>query len=242
MSFVYGLVGYQTTPLAEYETAEGNYAQIAHELLGKIGHDDTRAVFEQGSYLFSGFGAKNGLTILILSKSSVDVKTRFFVINEIQSKWQAKYGSRASTMRPMEKSADFRGEIQRLFAVMESPTQAKIQQINQNIADTQKIMTQNLSAALARGEQLNVMEQKAEDIRSSSAQFQRDAHQVKQQMCCRKYMYYIIGGIVILAVIAIIVVIIVVTTKKKDKKDDNNKNSSALLLGYSIFDQFRAIK
>ena len=237
MSFVYGLVGFETTPLAEYETAEGNYAEIGHELLGKIGHDDSRTVFEQGQYLFSGFGSKTGLTILVLSKSSVDVKTRFFVINEIQSKWQSKYGSKAATMRPMEKSAEFRGEIQRIFTMMESPTQAKIQQINKNISDAQEIMTQNLSAAIARGEQLNVMEQKAEDIRSSSSQFQRDARKVKNEMCCRRYMYYILGGIVILAIIAVIVIIALVVSKKKKKISGDNGNSTALLLGNSFIDQ-----
>lgn len=216
MSFVYGLVAYQSVPLAEFETSQGNFTQIARELLEKIQHSDSRTVFEQNDFVFSAFGDKSGLTVLVLSKSSIDARTRFFVVDEIKNKWTSLYGAKAASMRPMEKNNEFRGEIQRIFIAMESPTQAKIQQINKNIIAAQEIMTQNLSSAIARGEQLTVMEKKAEEIKSSSQQFQRDASKIRKEMCWRRYLWYIIGISIVLVIILIIVLVVITKKKKKN--------------------------
>jgi ribosomal protein L17 len=59
-----------------------------------------------------------------------------------------------------------------------SKSAQKLNQIKSNLANAQTAMSQNLSMALTRGEQLTTMEGKAEDIRSSAQTFRREAEKL----------------------------------------------------------------
>lgn len=75
---------------------------------------------------------------------------------------------------------------------------------------------------LERGEKLEVMEEKAEDLENQSKRFQQRATQVKRHFFCQ-YIKLTILIVFILAVIATIIGVVVwQKTKSKDSSDDNN--------------------
>jgi hypothetical protein len=210
MSLLYGLVGYERKPLAEYDAGSGgNYRQVARELLGTMGFDGRRSAFEEGNWIFSCFSETTKLSVIVLSDKSVDSASRFYAVDQIRNKFVGKYMSTYTSAGELSKSSEFGPEIQRVFDAAVSPSTAKNAQINANMEATKTVMTDNLAKALARGEKLEVMEQKSENIKGSAAAFQRDASNLKRAMCWQKYKWYILIGIVVIVVILIIIIIAV---------------------------------
>lgn len=202
--------------MAEYDGADsGNYKKISRELLIKFKFDNSKVVFEQGQYMFSGTSSPNQLIVIVLSNANASAQTRFYVVDQILNKFQAKYGNAFSGFSENSRSSDFGPDIKRIFDSVANPSQAKLNEINQNLAQTREIMTENLAKALARSEQLEVMEAKAQNISEAANTFQRNSSALKKQMCWQRYRWYLIAVIVAVVVIAIIVIIIVSVTKKK---------------------------
>lgn len=214
-AFTYGLVSYGEKPLAEYDVgASGNYKKVARDLLRRLTFDGQRSAYEQGNYVFSVFSESTKLSVIVLSDTKTNATTRFFVVDQIRNKFIGKYLSSYSSAGELSKSAEFGPEIARIFRECTSPSAAKIQQINATLADTRDIMTENLSKALERSEKLEVMEQKAENIKESANQFQREAHVIRKAMWWQRYKWWILLGIGIAVILIIIIVVIVVKTKK----------------------------
>jgi vesicle-associated membrane protein 7 len=219
MTFQYGLCAYDQVPLAEYNAASGgNYQKVARELLGKLKFDGSRAAYDQDKFIFSCISETNHVAVIILSDRGIDANTRFYAVDQIRQRFVTMYLSSMNRAGEFSKSAEFGPEIQRIFRECQSPSAAKIAQINANLANAQQVMSENLTRALERSEKLEVMEAKAQDIRASSQAFQREATGIKNAMCFQRYKWYVIGAIVVIVVIAIIVVIVVVATGGKDEK------------------------
>jgi vesicle-associated membrane protein 7 len=209
MSFVYGMVAFDTTSIAEYDAGSGgNYKSVARELLNKLKFDDNRIAYDQGDFIFSIMSEQTKLSVIILSDKGIAANVRFHVVEQVRNKFISKYMASYSTAREGSKSQEFAPEFQRIFKECQNPTNAKIAQINANLDATQSIMTKNLSDALARSEQLEVMQEKSESIKQSAHAFEREATDIRKSMCIQRYKWYVIGGTVALVVLVVIIVII----------------------------------
>ncbi|OHT00496.1 Synaptobrevin family protein [Tritrichomonas foetus] len=208
MSFHYALVARGTTPLAEYSLISGNYRSIALKMLESIDPKTPVAIVEQGKSVFYSLTDSDRITFLCLCDSTVVATLRSSFVEELQRKWRQKYGNSAAGFAPNSKNQEFgQTEIATLLRSFNSERNAKLAQAKQNLQETQDKMTQNLTMAFARGEQLNIMEQKAENIKDSAQTFHREATNVRRKMCLQKWRWYFLGAGIVLVVIFIIVVI-----------------------------------
>jgi uncharacterized integral membrane protein len=213
MSFVYCLCAYDQTPLAEHdEGAGGNYKQVARDLLGRMKFDGSRAAFDADQFIFSCLSETNKLAVIVLSNRGVNANARFYAVDQVRTRFVTKYLSSMSKAAALSKSAEFAPEIQRIFRECQSPSSAKIAQINANLEKAQAVMTENLQTALKRSERLEVMEAKSQEIKASASAFEKEATKLKSAMCFQRYKWYVIIGIIVLVVIAVIIVIVVVAT------------------------------
>jgi hypothetical protein len=205
-SFQYALVARGVTPLAEYSVVTGNARTIALRMLESLDPQKPRGIVEQNSGVFYTLTEADRTTYLCLTNKGISASTAAKFLDDLKAKWRARYGNSGSLFAPNSKNAEFgQTEIAQLFRNLNSQSALKLNQIQVNLDATQAQMTENLTMALARGEQLNVMEAKAEDIRHSAQTFRRDAEKIKCQMCVQKWRWIVLGIIVVLVVIFIIV-------------------------------------
>ena len=205
--FQYGMVARGEIPLAEYSTVQGNHRSIALRMLQSINPQDPRCIVEQAGHTFYSLTDQNRTTFLCLADSSVSRNLQISFCEELQRKWRTRYGNNTNSFMANSKDSEFGPEIATLISIYNNERQKKIAQIKDNISDAQAQMTKNLSLALARGEQLNIMEEKANEIKDSATQFKREATKVKNKMCCQRYMWYFIGIAIGILVIFIILLI-----------------------------------
>ncbi|KAI9013076.1 synaptobrevin, partial [Gaertneriomyces semiglobifer] len=83
--------------------------------------------------------------------------------------------------------------------------QNKTQQVQNQVDDVVGIMQDNINKVMQRGEQLDTLQNKTDDLQTSSLQFKRGANRVRKQMWWKDMkMKLILGGII--AVILIIII------------------------------------
>jgi vesicle-associated membrane protein 7 len=205
-SFQYALVARGFSPLAEYSVVTGNFRAIAVKMLENLDPKKPRAVLEQNTGVFHTLTESDRITYLCLTDKGISASAAASFLDDLKAKWRGRYGNSGSSFAPNSKNAEFgQTEIAQLFRNFNSQSAQKLNQITSNLDATQTQMTQNLTMALARGEQLSVMEGKAEDIRASAQTFRREAEKVKCQMCIQKWRWIVLGIIIGLVVIFIIV-------------------------------------
>jgi vesicle-associated membrane protein 7 len=213
MPFVYGLAAYKQVPLAEFDAGGGgNYRKVARELLGRCKFDGARCAFDQDKFVFSCLSETNHVAIVVLSDRGINASTRFYAVDQIRQRFVTMYLSSMGSAGEFSKSAEFGPEIQRIFRECQSPSAAKIAQINANLANAQQVMAQNLSRALERSEKLEVMEAKSQEIRNSANAFQHESNDLRRAMCIQRYKWYVVGAIVVIVIILVVVIIVVSTT------------------------------
>jgi vesicle-associated membrane protein 7 len=203
----YALVARGTTPLAEFSVVQGNARATALRMLETI-DPSKRNMVEQANGTFLSQTDPDRITFLCLTDRQINAKTGYAFLDELRAKWRARYQNSGASFAPNSKNSEFgQTEIATLMRQYNAPSSQKLNQIKANLDATKDTMTQNLSMALTRGENLTTMEGKAEDIRSSAATFRREAEKVRCAQCCAKWRWYILGIAILLVVIVVILMI-----------------------------------
>jgi vesicle-associated membrane protein 7 len=208
-NFQYALVARGTTPLAEYAVVSGNSRSIVLKMLESLDPKKNRGIVEQANGVILSLTDPDRLTYVCVVDRQISSAAGYSFLEELKAKWRARYGNSAGSFAPSSKNAEFgNSDMAALMRNYNSQSFQKLNQIKANLESAQEQMTQNLTMALARGEQLSNMENKAEDIRNSAQSFRREATSLKWQQCLNKWKWYFIGILIVLVVIVVIVWVI----------------------------------
>jgi vesicle-associated membrane protein 7 len=206
---LYGVVAHGTTPLAEYSlVSEGNIKTMALRMLEQIDPSQQWAEVDSNKFILYALTEPDRMTYICLTTDRASVQLRRSFLEELKGKWRSKYGNQGSSMKAYEKNGEFSNVIKTAFNTYNSERAQKVALIKENLQKAQDETAQNLTKALARGEQLEIMSQKADKIRDSAQAFHRSAGNLKRAMCWQKWRWYIIGGCILLVVIFIITMLI----------------------------------
>ncbi|KAJ3094279.1 hypothetical protein HDU96_001749 [Phlyctochytrium bullatum] len=91
---------------------------------------------------------------------------------------------------------------------------SRTQQVQSQVDEVVGIMQENVNKVMQRGEHLDTLQNKTEDLQNSSQQFRKGASAVRKQMWWKDFKMKLILGGIIVAILIIIIVSIVVGTKK----------------------------
>lgn len=218
-NFLYALVAYGNTPLAEVSIIQGtnNVKPIVLRMLESIDPKREVHIFEQDQYVFQCFTTQDNMRYLCLTEKTVISELRTEFLDQLRKKWLLKYGNQGHQFKSLEKATEFGPEIDALINTFNSNQISKIAVIKDNIAKAQETMTENLSEALLRGEKLTIMEEKADRIKTNAAQFKYESARVRRKMCFQRYRWYILGVIVVIVIIIVLLFIACGVTFEKCK-------------------------
>ncbi|KAI8379570.1 synaptobrevin-domain-containing protein [Radiomyces spectabilis] len=103
--------------------------------------------------------------------------------------------------------------------------QHKTGRVQQQVDDVVHIMQDNIDKVMKRGERLDDLRGKTEDLQSTSTQFRRGANQVRKRMWWKDFKWRIIIGVIILVILGVIIGSIVGTqVHKKNQQDDQSQD------------------
>ncbi|XP_005098337.1 vesicle-associated membrane protein 8 [Aplysia californica] len=81
------------------------------------------------------------------------------------------------------------------------------------VSEVTSLLKDNVEKVLERGERIDSLQSRSEDLECSSSHFKRSAVKIRKNMCWKNCKMSCILGVVIFLIIAVIVIIVLVETK-----------------------------
>lgn len=212
-----GLAARGTVVLAEsVAPGTGQARVVAQQVLGRFTHGaqgqgrGQALRFVDGGISFTGLQS-GGFLFLVAAKLACGTEKPRQCLEAMQGELGGVLRQKGDRAKAGGLQKQLESKIRKcLHQVQAVPAGGKLGEAKQNLEDIQVIMSQNIEKILDRGEKLETLTYKTENLMVHSAQFHNKARALKRQMWLQNMKMY---GIVF-SIIAIIVLVVVFTVIK----------------------------
>eukprot|EP00047_Mylnosiga_fluctuans_P001547 m.220835 g.220835 ORF g.220835 m.220835 type:complete len:215 (-) comp10468_c0_seq1:4739-5383(-) len=214
MSLVYALVARGNKILAEFTDSSGNFTTVTQSILDRIPDKDAKCTYVYDRYLFH-YIREEGVVYLCMGDEAFGRRIPFSFLAQIQKDF-ASYKAKAQTAIPYALNRDFAPILQRQMAAFtkSGANGDSLAKARAEVDQVKGIMVQNIEKVLERGEHIDLLVDKTENLESEAKRFQRKATKLKTQMWWQNQkMCLIITGVVC---IIILIIALSVWSKYKD--------------------------
>jgi vesicle-associated membrane protein 7 len=205
-NLLYSLVARGTGVLAENTEAglQGNFASIAVVLLKKIAPEDARMSYTYQDYVFH-YLVSNGLTVLTMCDREFPRLVAFRFLQKIHEEFLRMFSHRWTHAQAYAFNTDFRPVLDvNMKTFSKEKGDERIAMIQDQIGDIKLIMEDNISKVLSRGEQIEMLVDKSQQMEMSATKFHSSSKKLRRRMCCANAKWWIFLVVVLLAVIYLI--------------------------------------
>lgn len=212
MSIIYSLIARGTTVLVDYTESSGNFQQITGSILQKIPlHDDTKCTYVSGSYHFHVI-VDDGLVYLCMADEDFGKRQPYAFLEEIKRRFvNSSLKQRAISAHAYEFRRDFGQVLASQMSLYSDPgydESDQITKVRKEVNEVKDVMTQNIEKVLERGEKIDVLVGKTEELDHSSQVFHRQAKRLRREMWWKNKKICLILVFVVAIIIAVIVLAI----------------------------------
>lgn len=212
MSIIYSLIARGTTVLVDYTESSGNFQQITGSILQKIPlHDDTKCTYVSGSYHFHVI-VDDGLVYLCMADEDFGKRQPYAFLEEIKRRFvNSSLKQRAISAHAYEFRRDFGQVLASQMSLYSDPgydESDQISKVRKEVNEVKDVMTQNIEKVLERGEKIDVLVGKTEELDHSSQVFHRQAKRLRREMWWKNKKICLILVFVVAIIIAVIVLAI----------------------------------
>lgn len=209
MSIIYSLIARGTTVLVDYTESSGNFQQITGSILQRIPlHDDTKCTYVSGSYHFHVI-VDDGLVYLCMADEDFGKRQPYAFLEEIKRRFvNSSLKQRAISAHAYEFRRDFGQVLVSQMSLYSDPgydESDQISKVRREVNEVKDVMTENIEKVLERGEKIDVLVGKAEELDQSSQVFHRHSKRLRREMWWKNKKMCIILVFVIAVIIAAIV-------------------------------------
>lgn len=137
-----------------------------------------------GTTIFS-FYSTPGLVYACVTSNLIDKQKPLILLETISRRWAATYGPQSVKAAYRSFDKDFISSFGSLFADFGKPSKTEI--INQQLNETQDVLSQAMKKAINRSGELETMSIKSESVLSASEEFNDQANALRNKMMCSYY-------------------------------------------------------
>ncbi|EFJ39880.1 hypothetical protein VOLCADRAFT_70298 [Volvox carteri f. nagariensis] len=222
MPLIYALVARETSVLAEYTPYSGNFNTVAIECLQKLTNPESKFTIACDRHTFN-FLVHNGYTFCVVADEAYGRQIPFAFLERVRDEFESRYADKARTAAAHSMDRTFGPRLKtHMEYCMEHPEEiSKIAAVQKKVNEVKDVMVENIEKVLERGEKIELLVDKTDDLRNQVRDFQRKGRQLRSKMWwqnCRMKL------VVLLAVALLAVVIFLLAcfaggnncVKKKD--------------------------
>eukprot|EP01120_Amphizonella_sp_Union-15-10_P014660 TRINITY_DN719_c0_g4_i1.p1 TRINITY_DN719_c0_g4~~TRINITY_DN719_c0_g4_i1.p1 ORF type:complete len:281 (-),score=41.67 TRINITY_DN719_c0_g4_i1:125-967(-) len=206
-SIIYALVARGTTILAEHSTRSGNYNKVVNRILEKIPPQDGRLsyVFERHYFHYL---VSDGIIFLCMADEAFGRRIPFAFLEDIKNRFFSMFDQKGKTAGAYAMNAAFSRELENQMVYYSNNENAdRIRRVHKKIDEVKDIMVTNIEKVLERGEKIEILVDKTEELNRESLNFKKKSTQLKRAMWWKNVKLMIAIGLIIIVVIYIIVAI-----------------------------------
>eukprot|EP01012_Entosiphon_sulcatum_P006943 TRINITY_DN1340_c0_g1_i1.p1 TRINITY_DN1340_c0_g1~~TRINITY_DN1340_c0_g1_i1.p1 ORF type:complete len:219 (+),score=46.62 TRINITY_DN1340_c0_g1_i1:108-764(+) len=208
----FGLVAIGTNVLVQTEDAANQTTvKMVPRLLEKIPRHDTRNSYQSEGACFH-YSVENEIIYLCIGDQDLQRRIAFAFLEDVKEKFCKKYsepGKKYPNKDKLTNCADFKGTLSGLLHTYNTnPDVDKINKVKDQIEEVKGVMMENIDAIIGRGEKIDQIVDKTQQLNDSAVVFKKSATKLKTQMKWRNIKLIIIGVVIVVIIILIIVLIV----------------------------------
>ncbi|KIP09341.1 hypothetical protein PHLGIDRAFT_116439 [Phlebiopsis gigantea 11061_1 CR5-6] len=207
MSLIHALVARGSAILAEHQSGTRDFSQATQTILSKIPPNNSKLTYVWEQYLFH-YISEGGYVYLVMADDSAGRRMPFTFLAELQRKF-------ISTAQPSSSSSDtpayaLQGSFGPVIAQLveqynTSPPTDELTRAQTELAQVKDIMVQNVEQILSRGERIELLVDKTDNMASQATAFRRGARTVRRSMWWKNKKILALSVVVALVLIWLIV-------------------------------------
>jgi len=190
-------------------------AITAYKILAKITATDEKKVLQYDSYHFC-YVAAGGITFMCMTEKDLGTRIPFAFLENVREDFASKCGDRAKTSVAFGLTDEFGPTLQQLMTYYsEDPNVERLARVQRQAEEVKQIMVENIERVLDRGEKLDLLVDRTDQLSRTSADFRKKATTLRRETCMQKYKLYLIVTLVTLFLLLILILSICGITFKK---------------------------
>lgn len=221
---IYSFVAKGTVVLAEHTSFSGNFSTIAVQCLQKLQSNSSKYTYSCDGYTFN-FLIDNAFVFLVVADESTGRSVPFVFLERVKDDFRQRYGASIKEEGPHPLADDDEDDdlfedrftiaynLDREFGprlkehmqyCMEHPEEmSKLSKLKAQISEVKGIMMDNIEKVLDRGERIELLVDKTENLQFQADSFQRQGRQLRRKMWLQslRMKLMIAGAVLILIVI-----------------------------------------
>ncbi|CAI8600830.1 unnamed protein product [Vicia faba] len=206
-SLIYSFVARGTLIIAEHSDFTGNFTTIALQCLQKLPASNNRFTYNCDGHTFS-FLVDNGFSYCVVAVESVGRQIPIAFLERIKDDFNKRYGGgRAATATSKSLNKEFGPKLkEHMQYCVEHPEEvSKLAKVKAQVSEVKGVMMENIDKVIDRGEKIEVLVDKTENLRSQAQDFRQQGTQLRRKMWYQNMKIKLIVLAIIIALILIIV-------------------------------------
>jgi vesicle-associated membrane protein 7 len=184
-----------------FVVATGNFPTVTRVLLAKIPAQDGRMTYQYDNYNFH-YVTEGGICYLCMSDELNKHRIPYAFLQDMKDRFVASYGREAPLQAiAFSYNEEFSQTIQQRMDFYNSDEADRsidnIGAVKSQIEDVKGIMVQNIEKVLERGEKIELLVDKTENLRTSSFLFESSSRNLRRAMYWRQIRCYIGIGVAV---------------------------------------------
>nr|CAI5818870.1 unnamed protein product [Callosobruchus analis] len=205
MPILYSVVSRGSTILAKYASCAGNFTEVTEQIISKIPPHNDKLTYSHGNYLFH-YVSENGIIYMCITDDEFERSRAFLFLNEIKRRFQSTYGSSVDTAIAYAMNSEFSKVLaNEMKHYSESHDVDTISKVHSELDELKNIMVKNIDNVAMRGERLELLVNKAENLNSGSVTFRTTSRNLARSLFWKNVKLYVVIGIVVTVIVYFII-------------------------------------
>lgn len=205
MPILYSVIARGTTVLAKFAECVGNFAEVTEQIMGRIGIHNHKMTYTHGDYLIH-YTCENRLIYMCITDNEFERSRAFLFLADVKQKFIQTYGLQVATAIAYAMNTEFSKILsQQMVYFSQSREVDTISRVHGQIDELKDIMIKNIDSLRDRGEKLELLVNKTENLSNNSVAFRKGTRNLARQMFWKNIRVYIVVGLVIIFIIYVIV-------------------------------------
>nr|XP_004514025.1 putative vesicle-associated membrane protein 726 isoform X2 [Cicer arietinum] len=199
-TLIYSFVSRGTIILAEYTEFSGNFSTIASQCLQKLPSSNNRFTYNCDGHTFN-YLVDNGFI------ESAGRQIPIAYLERVKEEFSKKYGGgKAATATTHSLNKEFGSKLkQQMQYCVDHPEEInKLAKVKAQVSEVKGVMMENIEKVLDRGEKIEMLVDKTDNLRSQAQDFRTQGTKMKRKMWIENMKIKLIAFGIILAIILMI--------------------------------------
>ncbi|KAL0722178.1 hypothetical protein Bca4012_036777 [Brassica carinata] len=222
-NLIYSFVARGTVILAEYTEFKGNFTSVAAQCLQKLPSSNNKFTYNCDGHTFN-YLVENGFKDLVVWFTFDDIKSQvaycvvavesagrqitMAFLERVKEDFNKRYGGgKATTAKPNSLNKEFGSKLKgHMQYCVDHPEEInKLSKVKAQVTEVKGVMMENIEKVLDRGEKIELLVDKTENLRSQAQDFRTQGTKIRRKMWWENMKIKLIVLGIIIALILVII-------------------------------------